>query len=131
MEEVISKQKDVVSFFLKNSILISPDFINEINIEYDTEKLNNLILKKITSDEFLLLNKDMHGVLLNKNIPDINWLEFEKSKVLSEKGRDNKIYLKFVDYINAREYKKESDVKILFSYKEESKKREIQRKLFP
>ncbi|HHI04165.1 MAG TPA: DNA-directed DNA polymerase II small subunit [Candidatus Woesearchaeota archaeon] len=126
MEELISKQKEVVSFFLKNNILISPDFINEINIEYDTEKLNNLILKKITSDEFLLLNKDMHGVLLNKNIPDINWPEFEKSKVLSEKGRNNKIYLKFVDYLNAREYKKESDVKILFSYKEESKKREVQ-----
>ena len=126
MKELVFKQKEVVSFFLKNNIFISPDLINEINIEYNIEKLNNLILNKITSDEFLLLNKDIHDVLLNKNIPDINWLEFERSKVLYEKGRDNKIYLKFIDYLNAREDKEESDVKILFSYEEESKKREIQ-----
>ncbi|MBU1204669.1 MAG: DNA-directed DNA polymerase II small subunit [Nanoarchaeota archaeon] len=126
MKELVSKQKEVVSFFLKNNIFISPDLINKINVEYNIEKLNNLISNKITSDEFLLLNKDIHDVLLNKNIPDINWLEFERSKVLYEKGRDNKIYLKFIDYLNAREDKEESDVKVLFSYKEESKKREIQ-----
>ena len=126
MKEFISKQKEVVSFFLKNNIFISPDLINEINIEDNIKELNNLILGKITSNEFLLLNKDIHNVLLNKNIPNINWFEFERSKVLSEKGRGNKLYLKFIDYINARENKGESDVKIIFSYKEESKKREIQ-----
>ncbi len=126
MKEYVSKQKGVVSFFLKNNIFISPDIINEINTENNIEKLNNLILNKITSDEFLLLNKDIYNLLLSKNLPDLNWLEFERSKVLYETGRDNKIYLRFIDYLNARGEKKESDVKILFSYKEESKKREIQ-----
>ena len=126
MKELVSKQKEVVSFFLKNNIFISPDFINEINIEDNIEKLNNLILNKITSNEFLLLNKDIYNWLLSKNLPDINWLEFERSKVLYEKGRDNKIYFKFIDYFNAEEDKEKSDIKILFSYKEESKKREIQ-----
>ena len=126
MKKFVSKQKEVVSFFLKNNIFISPDFINEINIEDNIEKLNNLILNKITSNEFLLLNKDIYNLLLSKNLPDINWLEFEKSKVLYEKGRDNRVYFKFIEYFNTEEDKENSDVKILFSYKEESKKREIQ-----
>jgi len=129
MKEIISKQKEVVSFFLNNNIFISPDIINEINTGEYIEKLNNLILNKITSDEFLLLNKDIHNLLLNKNIPDINWLEFERSKVLSEKGRDDKLYKKFIDYLIGEEKEIKlnmSDVKIIFSYKEESKKREVQ-----
>jgi len=129
MKGLVFKQKEVVSFFLENNIFISPDIINEINIEDDIEKLNSLILSKITSDEFLLLNKDIYNLLLNKNILNINWLEFERLKVISEKERGDKLYKKFIDYIVGEEKETKldiSDVKILFSYKEESKKREIQ-----
>jgi len=126
MKELVSKQKEVVSFFLKNNIFISPDLIDKLTTETNSDELHSLISNKITSDEFLLLNKDIYSLLLSKNLPDINWLEFERSKVLCEKGRDNKIYLKFIGYLNVKEDKEESDVKILFSYKEESKKREVQ-----
>ena len=126
MKEIVSKQKDVVSFFLKNNIFISPDIINEITTKTNLDELYNLISNKIISDKFLLLNKDIYNILPNKKTLDVNWLEFERSKVLSEKDRDNKIYHKFIDYFNENEDKKESDIKILFSYKEESKKREVQ-----
>ena len=126
MKEIVSKQKEVVSFFLKNNIFISPDLISEITTKTNLDELYNLISNKITSSEFLLLNKDIYNILPNKKILDVNWLEFERSKVLSEKDRDSKIYYKFIDYFNESEDKKESDIKILFSYKEESKKRDVQ-----
>jgi len=125
MKEIISKQKETVSFFLKNNIFISPDLITEITPNTNLDKLYNLISSRIISDEFLFLNKDIYNILPNKKTLDINWLEFERSKVMSEKDRDNKIYYKFIDYFDDRG-KKEQDIKILFSYKEEPKKRDVQ-----
>ncbi|MBA3064790.1 hypothetical protein FP803_05110, partial [Candidatus Woesearchaeota archaeon] len=125
MKENISKQKEVVNFFLKNNLLISPDFIDKITSETDSEKLYNLVSNKIISNDFLLLNNDIHQRLLNKNIQDINWFEFERLKVLYEKGRDKILYHKFIDYFDITKSNEEPDVKILFSYNEESKKRDV------
>jgi len=60
MKEIVSKQKEVVSFFLKNNIFISPDLISEITTKTNLDELYNLISNKITSSEFLLLNKDIY-----------------------------------------------------------------------
>ena len=125
MKENISKQKEVVTFFLKNSLLISPDFIDKITPETDSEKLYDLISNKIISNDFLLLNNDIHQRLSNKNIQDINWFEFERLKVLYEKGRDKILYHKLIDYFNITKINEKPDVKILFSYNEESKKRDV------
>ncbi len=125
MKELVSKQKEVVSFFLKNNLFISPDFIDKITSETNSERLYNLISSKIISNDFLMLNNDIHQRLSNKNIKDINWFEFERSKVLYEKGRNKILYLKFIDYFNITKNNEEPDVKILSSYNEESKKRDV------
>jgi len=125
-QELISKKKGIIDFFLKKNILVSFDFINQLT-EKNIEELYNTILEKIKSDDFLILNKDLNELLKKTEKIDINWLDLEKSKALLEKGKNKEIYQRFIEYLTKKEKPKlEEPVKILFSYKEEPKKRDIQ-----
>ncbi len=104
------KENNLVNFFLDKGYLISPDFIDNLESEFSKEKFFNLIGKKISSkDKPLILNNDLKTVINggNSNL-DINWVEFENSKSLLEKGRDGKIYTIFLDILqyNLSEEKK-------------------------
>jgi DNA polymerase II small subunit len=125
------KQEEIVDFFFKKNILLGPDFVDEFKHEKDLEELNSLIFNNTKNNDFLFLNKDAYEILNKKNNFETNWLEFERLKFLSEKQRDNDLYKKFIDFsINDKEENEKkhdfSDIKIVFSYEEESKKRDIQ-----
>ena len=98
-------------------------------------KLYRIENKTIIKGNKIQLNfHDGRNKLVKK---DVNWLELEKSKVLSEKGKNKQIYSKFVKYISEEEKKEEksqvveedsSKVNVVFSYQEESKKRDAKNK---
>ena len=121
-------RKEIVLKFLDKNVLISPDLLDE---SMDDNVLE-LIDKKIITDKFLLLNRDVLFSLSNSSL-NLNWEDFESSKVFSEKGKNNKLYENFIGVLNG--YKvpeinkevrlEESSVKILNSYTEMSSKMEV------
>ncbi len=126
MEQKLIQKKQAVDFFLKKEILLSSDILGALN-EKELDNLYALITNKIKSNNFLFLNKDLNDALKNLSNIDINWLDLEKSKALLEKGKDNKIYNQFINFLNTQKTKiKQEKIKIIYSYKEDSKKRDVQ-----
>ena len=126
MEQKSIQKKEVVNFFLKKEILLSSDVLGSID-ETNFERIHSLILNKVKSHKFLFLNKDLNDALNDLPHLDINWLDLEKSKALLEKGKDNKVYNQFIKFLYTQKIKaKEEKVKIIYSYEEDSKKRNIQ-----
>lgn len=132
-ENKIQYKKEIVDFLLKKNVLISADFIK--NLENTDISYLKQLFEKIKSTDILILNKEVDTLFENNRNVKENWIEIEKSKVLYEKGKDTKTYSKFVDYIEKNEKteglkvehkKTTSSVKVLFSYEKEAKKREIE-----
>ena len=123
MEQETKKQ--AVDYFVKRGILVSSDFLEyyEGSMESIYDKLN----KNTSQKDFMFLNKDVIS-LVDKADKSINWLDLEKSKVLSEKGKGEEVYNRFLDYISKTEKKQQNNagVNVLFSYQEEIRKREFQ-----
>ena len=127
-QELYSKKKEIIDFFLKKDILIGSDLLEHL-AELDPNELQKNIFSKIKSADFLVLNKDLNDLLAKHELLDTNWFDIEKSLVLLEKGKDNKLYKRMLDFLSAetKETKQEEQkINILFSYEEESKKRDIQ-----
>lgn len=145
----MSKNK-IVSHLLTRNYLVSPDFLERFNNDYEALKaINSRIQSK---NKPTILDKNILFVLKNGGVSDFNWGEFEKSKALFERGKDRGIYKTFLDmlYYNISDEKREkinhiiedvkkpdniivldkeevgSSVVVLKNYKEDySKKREV------
>jgi DNA polymerase II small subunit len=121
-------KKEIVNILLKKGILVSPEFLEQLknqNINIFLKKIQS----KLSSQDFLVVNNEINKIIKK----DINWLDLEKSKVLSEKGKNKEIYPKFIEYATQQEKKNASPAptgnlrtKVVFSYKEESQKRDVQ-----
>ncbi len=97
-------KQELIENFLDKNYLVSPDFFDD----YDEDE--EILFKLNGRTNPLVLNKDLCFILKKNNkILEINWLEFEKSRVLLEKGRDSKIYQSFLDILlyNVNEEKKQ------------------------
>ncbi|MFC1704781.1 DNA-directed DNA polymerase II small subunit [Nanoarchaeota archaeon] len=128
MEPKTIDKKEIIKSFLEKGILLSPDML-QTDTELDNIQKN--ITEKIHSKDFLILNKDICCLLESKPCLDTNWCELERAKAILEKGKSDKAYKQFLGYLNTE--KKQEDiklenkaVKIVSSYKAESKKRDIQ-----
>jgi len=132
MEE--STKKEIVKILLQKNILISPELLEQLKNQ-NAQSFLKQIQSKLSSEDLLVVNNEINK--LTKEIKDdVNWLELEKSKVLSEKGKDQKVYSRFIKYIEEKkkeapikpEMKVSSDytVKVITSYNKESKKRDVQ-----
>lgn len=134
------KKEKVIDHFLSKDILISEELIDTIlknNIQYELFDPHS---------DLLFLNDDNYSSF-EKNI---DWKEFEKFKVLEEKGKNKDTYKQFLDVIGGIEEKlieakpeviteekisekeniskketPESNVEIVFNYVEKAKKREV------
>jgi DNA polymerase II small subunit len=93
---------ETVKFFLEKGHLVSPDFFESDRLEINNNKLLDLIKEKIkSSDKPLIINKDFVRLINQTHLLlDINWKEFEKTKVLSEKGKDKRLYNTFLEILN-------------------------------
>ena len=127
MKQELIQKKEAINFFLEKNILLSSDIIDNI-IKEDLKAVYDSIGKKIKSKNFLLFNKDLNKAI--KEIPsiDINWFDLEKAKTLFEKGKDKRIYEQFIHFIYSQKIKadEKKKVNVIFSYEEDSKKREVQ-----
>ncbi|MBW2966759.1 DNA-directed DNA polymerase II small subunit [Candidatus Woesearchaeota archaeon] len=126
-------KKDIVLRFLEKGILISPDFFDGIEENFNFDDLYSFLSEKIVLSKFLIFTNEINKLL--KNLPDdVNWVEFDNTRVAFEKEKNSQLYDKFVQYLkNAKKEEKKievndslNSVNVLFSYEEESKKREIQ-----
>src|SRR3989344_9138215 len=90
-------EQEIVELFFKKNYLLSPDFFEESFFESQEEPLS---LLPEGENRPLILTKDISFILKKKKtLVEINWTEFEKSRVLFEKGRDEKIYQNFLDIL--------------------------------
>lgn len=101
-------KNEAIQTFLENGYLMSPDML-------ELENLNNnffdVLNSKIKSKEKpIVINKDLFTAVSNNGVIEVNWLEFEKSKVLFEKKKINKIYGVFLNILNP-EYKPKIEIK--------------------
>lgn len=121
-----SRQKEIVSFFLKKNLLVSSDIINNLKNE-DLDRLCLLISKNAPEDAAVFDSRLMDKI--ETDTKDTNWAELERSKALFEKGRVKEPAAPEPDaQKNKQNLPAEEDrkVNIVFSYQGESKKREIQ-----
>ncbi|MEK6837285.1 MAG: hypothetical protein AABX69_01420, partial [Nanoarchaeota archaeon] len=78
-------------------ILVSPEFLTSVSEEIRPEELK--IIAQNGSESglgVLVIDKDV-GKLLKRNETGVNWLELERSKVLSEKKRKTEAYNIFLN----------------------------------
>lgn len=145
MEDLFLK-KELIELFIKNNYLPSPDILNAKDIDESfTSVIQQFSLQNQTKPT--IFNQDILKLLTKENKKEllVNWLEFEKAKVSSEKGQDQKIYDSFLKILNAQfsdklpnlneeikpeksielEKELESNVLILKGYRETTKKREL------
>jgi len=123
-QEVFTKKKEIVEFFLKKGILLSNDILLKLE-DIDEEKLN-ILSKKITSPDLLILNDDIVNLLNDiYNTQDINWLDLEQSRAFSEKGKESS-YGRFLEAISKTSVEIKTDerypVRVVFTYRNEIKK---------
>lgn len=124
--QTLTQKKQTVDFFLKKDILLSQDFFDRTQ-ETDLEKVYSFIEQKTEPSKFLFLNKELNNAFTNLPTIDVNWLDLEKSKALLEKGKDNKVYHQFLNFLYTQKEKiKNKKVNVISSYQEDSKKRDIQ-----
>jgi len=126
-------KKDIVSKFLEKKILVSPDFLREIDENFNFVDLYNLISDKIYMKNFIVLTSEIKR-LLNELPDNIDWFVFDNLRADYEKEKNIEFYNNYIQDLKKPpvEGKKsntsgsENSVEVLFSYNEESKKREIQ-----
>ena len=126
----IEKKKLAVKLLLERNIVVSPDAVD--TIAGNIEKFEELIKGKINSEEFLYINEDVVNVLTKREKLDANWQEFEKSRAVFEKQKNGAAYKQMVEFIKTEGQNQNEknilypEVNVLFSYKEEPKKIDIQ-----
>lgn len=99
----LTTKKEQVAALLKKGILLSPEFV---------EQVDSSLIKP--NNDLLILNKDSNK-LLSKKEKDVNWKEIEKIRVMYEKG---KAALPSVeDIAPVREEAQLKDVQIISSFK--------------
>ncbi|MEK6861595.1 MAG: hypothetical protein AABY07_06510, partial [Nanoarchaeota archaeon] len=103
-------KSEVIQSFLRKGYLISPDLL-EVDISDNQSFLDMLNSKIVSKDKPLIVSKDLFLAVTNNGAVDINWLEFEKSKVLFEKKSINKMYDTFLNILNPNG-EKIKDIKI-------------------
>jgi len=116
------KKKEIVKLFLKQGILVNPNFFDGLN-EEDIERL-------FDKKELLIATKDSKKIVAKEK--EVNWVELDNSLVLLEKEKNKELYGKFIDFLTKEDIKQEgikerpSPVEVVFSYKEAIKKKDIQ-----
>lgn len=117
-------KKRKIEFFLKQNVLVSPEFLDDLDEESITQISKNI------SSEVAVLDRDSTKIIEKRPNQDINWAELEKYKALYEKKKDTKVYSKFKAYLLEEQVEKEKEfkqgtTKVIFSYNKESKKRSV------
>lgn len=129
MQTLETKRRGVVNFFLKKGMLVSNDLLAYLENEKNLSEFCELIEDKY-SENITVLNKKTKDFLGHKQKLQLNWVELEKFKAISEKkGKDDdKLFEQILSSEKIDEPRKktraECNVKVVFSYEGAPKKRE-------
>ncbi len=131
MEQKLLNKKELVNTFLKKGLLLSSEVFEDMENIKNFEKIDALTTPQNTK-EISVLNLDTKEILDMGKKLDVNWVELDKLKVLLEKGKNTKNYKNFINYFLSKleqpknKIEDKGNVKILYSYEEESKKRTVE-----
>jgi DNA polymerase II small subunit len=92
-----TKERVCVHSLLGEGFLVSPDFFSFGPVECDDIKDS---LKG--RHALLVLNKDMMEFLRSNQKDNLNWQDFDRSRLLFEKKKDNRLYMNFLQYLNEK-----------------------------
>lgn len=120
---IIEKKKKIINLFLKKGILLDSKILERLENEEFINNLYQFVSEK--ADKELMILSDEILSCFDKNLKNINWVEFEKSKAILEKKGQDKSYNQFVNQVLEDDSLK-NPVSIIFSYDSPSKKREVQ-----
>ncbi len=85
--------KELLKEFIERGYLLAPEMLeHEI---FDGKFLESIDSKILSKEKPIVLGEDIFKGVFNKGISGINWIEFEKSRVLHEKKRNSKPYKRF------------------------------------
>lgn len=89
-----------VELLIQEGYLPSPDFLTDSSL--DTSRfLHSLQQRILTKEKPVILHRDFFTLLTHDQPLDINWLAFEKSRALFEKGRNHHMYHTFLTFLQA------------------------------
>lgn len=124
--EAVSKKKQLIKHFLDRDLLLSAELLDDPrSLDIVEDKADEL-----SSRDLLVLNNDLARLLKDKISGEVNWVEYDKSRVLYEKNKDPKVRSMFLDLIRSEdksEFNKDSGrVRVLDDYHTEPIKRTVQ-----
>ncbi len=96
VEKKIIKQQIVESFISKGYLLAPEVFLEE---DFSGDFLDVVDARILSKEKPVVIGSDVFKGVSKKGVSSINWIEFEKSKVLHEKGKTNKVYSSFLELI--------------------------------
>ncbi|MBI2175923.1 DNA-directed DNA polymerase II small subunit [Candidatus Woesearchaeota archaeon] len=99
-----TKRKTKIEELLKSNILVSPEFLADIDREGGAERLKNF--PRGSSGQFLIVNKDIDELVKNKEL-NVNWLELERYKAISEKKQNPLPYSSFLGALSLQQQQPE------------------------
>ncbi len=130
-DETAMRKRLWVDELLKKNILVSPEFLGALGLDSGEAKTPPA---QHYCDEILVINNEVEALLQSKDL-NINWLELERSKAISEKRQRPEAYSSFLkalssqkDALKAMSVKQatpEAAVKVVFSYNTAPNKRDV------
>lgn len=93
--------KNLVEIFLENDFLISPSFLDRLDMGFDLDGFLNKLSEKFRGGKRpLVLHEDLVNLLFNGSETVADWEAFEKARVLFGKSKDSTSYEKPVSLNN-------------------------------
>ncbi|MEK6876847.1 MAG: DNA-directed DNA polymerase II small subunit [Nanoarchaeota archaeon] len=126
MQTTETRKKDIVGFFLKKGLLVNNELLEYLRDEQKFSEFAGLVGKTLPENITVLNNKIEYFISQHR---DLNWEEFEKLEVASERsGIDGQNLVNSLlagkNTESKTEEKSESRVKVVSSYEAPPKKRE-------
>lgn len=103
-------KKELIQYLLEKQILVGPDFINNLPENFDAKEFIKLLEERFKNNP-LVLNNDLYNITkdIQENF-DINWSDFDNSRIGVEKGKTNQVYNRFLDIMNYKNSEEKKEV---------------------
>ena len=94
--------KEIIRLAANNNLLLSPEILEKITKE-DINNILNLFKDKLLGDSTpLVVNKELLNLITKSDSKvSLNWSEYEKAKVDTERGNHNQIYSTFLEVLDS------------------------------
>tara|TARA_Y100000310_G_C20637392_1_gene791933 strand:- start:245 stop:1882 length:1638 start_codon:yes stop_codon:yes gene_type:complete len=102
------RKKEFLTSFMEKGYLLAPDVFE--NTDFSPDFLDMVDTRILTKEKPLVIVNDIYESVSKKGVSGINWMEFEKSRVLHERGKTNRLYSSFLDLIYDKKEKVEEVV---------------------